>query len=89
MQKLAELEQKIVATQTNKMPVDPKSPFTPAIYEVQADPTRKMPPLKTYDGTGDPYDHTHTYECLMLYYGHFDAARCQMFVTTLKQGARL
>lgn len=47
IQKLAELEQKIAATQTNQLSPDPKSPFTPAIDEVQADLARKMPPLET------------------------------------------
>lgn len=60
MQKLVELERKISAvTQENELPIDPKSPFMPKIDRVRADLTKKMPPLETYDGTGDPYDHTH------------------------------
>lgn len=66
----------------------PKSLFTLVIDEVQVDPTKKVPPLDTYDGMGDPYEHTHTYEQLMCYYSHSDAARCHMFVTTLEKGAR-
>lgn len=70
----------------NQLLVNSKSYFTPEIDRVWADLTKTMPPLKTYDGAGDPYDHTHTYECLMRYYEHSDASRCQMFVTTLKRG---
>lgn len=62
MQKLTKLEQKIVAvTQVNELSADPKSPFTPEIDQIRADLTKKMPPIETYDNTGDPYDHTHIY----------------------------
>lgn len=74
-QKVAELEQKLAAmTKVNKLSVNPTSPFTPEIDRVRANPTKKMPPIETYDGTSDPNDHTHTYERIMRYYDHFDAA---------------
>lgn len=73
----------------NELSVDPKSPFTPEIDRVQADMTKKMPPLETYDDTDNPYDHTHTFDRLICYYEHSDGAWCQMFVVNLKKGARL
>lgn len=65
-----------------------KSHFTLTIDEVQVDTTKQVPLLEKYDGMGDPYVHTQTYEHLMRYYGHSDAARCHLFVTTLKKEAR-
>lgn len=48
-----------------------------------------MPSMESYDGSRDPYDHTHTYNRLMSYYDYSDTAKCQMFATTLKKGARM
>lgn len=45
--------------------------------------------MKIYDGTDDPYDYTHVYYHLMCCYDHSDAAKCKIFITTLKKSARL
>lgn len=79
----------VVATPVIEPPVDLKSPFTPEIDRAWANPKKKIPPLETSDGTGDPYDHIHAYDLLMRYYEHFDAAKYQIFVTTLKKGVCL
>lgn len=56
------------------------------IDKVRVDLSKKMPPLETYDGPSDPYDHTHTFDCLMCYYGHSDAARCQDIYYHIEEG---
>lgn len=51
------------------------SPFSSEINQETVDPKKKMPPMETYDGMGDPYDHSDGYDRLMTYYGHSDAAK--------------
>lgn len=76
-QKVVELEQKLAAvTQAKELPVDLTLPFTPKIDRVQGIKYKKMPPMESYNGTGDPYDHTHAYDHLMRYYNHPNAAKC-------------
>lgn len=77
-----------VIGQAKESPIHTKSPFTPEIDRARADPSKKMPLMESYDGSGDPYDHTDGYNRLMNYYGHSDAAKCHMFAITLKKGAR-
>lgn len=81
-QKVAELEQKLAAvTQVKEL--------HPEIDRVRADTSTMMPSMESYNGIGDPYDHTHVYDRLMHYYDHSDVTKCQIFVKTLKKGARL
>lgn len=56
------------------------SPFSPEILKEKADPTMKFPHIESYDGSGDPYDHSQAIDRLMDYYDFTDAAKCQMFV---------
>lgn len=43
--------------------------------------------MESYDGSGDPYERNQAYNRLMSYYNYSDAAKCQMFMTTLKKDA--
>lgn len=84
--RVAELEKLLLAKNSTGVPsAGLGSPFSPEINQETADPKKKMPPMETYDGMGDPYDHSDGYDRLMTYYGHSDA---DMFATTLKKSAR-
>lgn len=41
-----------------------------------------------YDGSGDPYVYTYSYERLMRFYGHNATGKCHLFIFTLKKIAR-
>ncbi|GKV02675.1 hypothetical protein SLEP1_g15073 [Rubroshorea leprosula] len=48
----------------------------------------KIPHLETYDGSGDPDEHLHTYQPIMRIQNANDATMCKVFPTTLKSTAR-
>ncbi|GLT87676.1 hypothetical protein SLE2022_057430 [Rubroshorea leprosula] len=48
----------------------------------------KIPHLETYDGSGDPDEHLHTYQAIMRIQNPNDAMMCKVFPTTLKSIAR-
>ncbi|GKV06462.1 hypothetical protein SLEP1_g18360 [Rubroshorea leprosula] len=48
----------------------------------------KIPHLETYDGSGDPDEHLHTYQAIMRIQNANDAMMCKVFPTTLKTTAR-
>ncbi|GKV29507.1 hypothetical protein SLEP1_g38433 [Rubroshorea leprosula] len=48
----------------------------------------KIPHLETYDGTGDPDEHLHTYQAIMRIQNANDAMMCKVFPATLKSIAR-
>ncbi|GKU87474.1 hypothetical protein SLEP1_g1867 [Rubroshorea leprosula] len=48
----------------------------------------KIPHLETYDGTGDPDEHLHTYQAIMRIQNANDAMMCKVFPATLKSTAR-
>ncbi|GKV40900.1 hypothetical protein SLEP1_g48494 [Rubroshorea leprosula] len=48
----------------------------------------KIPHLETYDGSGDPDEHLHTYQAIMRIQNANDAMMCKVFPTTLKSTAR-
>ncbi|GKV32747.1 hypothetical protein SLEP1_g41332 [Rubroshorea leprosula] len=48
----------------------------------------KIPHLETYDGSGDPNEHLHTYQAIMRIQNANDAMMCKVFPATLKSTAR-
>ncbi|GKV28123.1 hypothetical protein SLEP1_g37209 [Rubroshorea leprosula] len=48
----------------------------------------KISHLETYDGSGDPDEHLHTYQAIMRIQNANDAMMCKVFPTTLKSTAR-
>ncbi|GKV36104.1 hypothetical protein SLEP1_g44272 [Rubroshorea leprosula] len=48
----------------------------------------KIPHLETYDGSGDPDEHLHTYQAIMKIQNANDAMMCKVFPATLKSTAR-
>ncbi|GKV43001.1 hypothetical protein SLEP1_g50348 [Rubroshorea leprosula] len=48
----------------------------------------KIPHLETYDGSGDPNEHLHTYQAIMRIQNANDAMMCEVFPATLKSTAR-
>ncbi|GKV39829.1 hypothetical protein SLEP1_g47544 [Rubroshorea leprosula] len=48
----------------------------------------KIPHLETYDGSGDPDEHLHTYQAIMRIQNANDAMMCKVFPVTLKSTAR-
>ncbi|GKV51566.1 hypothetical protein SLEP1_g58208 [Rubroshorea leprosula] len=48
----------------------------------------KIPHLETYDGSGDPDEHLHTYQAIMRIQNANDAMMCKVFPATLKSIAR-
>ncbi|GKV12598.1 hypothetical protein SLEP1_g23719 [Rubroshorea leprosula] len=48
----------------------------------------KIPHLETYDGSGDPDEHLHTYQAIMRIQNANDAIMCKVFPATLKSTAR-
>ncbi|GKU95991.1 hypothetical protein SLEP1_g9277 [Rubroshorea leprosula] len=48
----------------------------------------KIPHLETYDGSGDPDEHLHTYQAIMRIQNANDAMMCKVFPATLKLMAR-
>ncbi|GKU91005.1 hypothetical protein SLEP1_g4936 [Rubroshorea leprosula] len=48
----------------------------------------KIPHLETYDGSGDPNEHLHTYQAIMRIQNANDAMMCKVFLATLKSTAR-
>lgn len=64
------------------------SPFTRDLDETRINRFLKVPNLEMYDGICDLYDHTYSYECLMLFYGHNGARKCDLFIFTLKKTNR-
>ncbi|GKV02926.1 hypothetical protein SLEP1_g15302 [Rubroshorea leprosula] len=48
----------------------------------------KIPHLETYDGTGDPDEHLHTYQAIMRIQNANDAMMCKVFPATLKSTAK-
>ncbi|GKV11870.1 hypothetical protein SLEP1_g23088 [Rubroshorea leprosula] len=48
----------------------------------------KIPHLETYDGSGDPDEHLHTYQAIMRIQNVNDAMMCKVFPATLKSTAR-
>ncbi|GKU96224.1 hypothetical protein SLEP1_g9484 [Rubroshorea leprosula] len=48
----------------------------------------KIPHLETYDGSGDPDEHLHTYQAIMRIQNANDAMMCKVFPTALKSTAR-
>ncbi|GKV48231.1 hypothetical protein SLEP1_g55056 [Rubroshorea leprosula] len=48
----------------------------------------KIPHLETYDGSGDPDEHLHTYQAIMRIQDANDAMMCKVFPKTLKSIAR-
>ncbi|GKV17632.1 hypothetical protein SLEP1_g28109 [Rubroshorea leprosula] len=48
----------------------------------------KIPHLETYDGSGNPDEHLHTYQAIMKIQNATDAMMCKVFPTTLKSTAR-
>ncbi|GKV49755.1 hypothetical protein SLEP1_g56488 [Rubroshorea leprosula] len=48
----------------------------------------KIPHLETYDGTGDPDEHLHTYQAIMRIQNANDAMMCKVFPATLKSTTR-
>ncbi|PWA97154.1 polynucleotidyl transferase, ribonuclease H-like superfamily protein [Artemisia annua] len=61
-----------------------KSPFTSKISNYYLPCTFKIPKdLKTYDGTTDPDDHLHLFECIMRIHSLPEPAWCKLFRFTL------
>ncbi|GKU87084.1 hypothetical protein SLEP1_g1535 [Rubroshorea leprosula] len=48
----------------------------------------KIPHLETYDGSGDPDEHLHTYQAIMRIQNANNAMMCKVFPATLKSTAR-
>ncbi|GKV30435.1 hypothetical protein SLEP1_g39243 [Rubroshorea leprosula] len=48
----------------------------------------KIPHLETYDGSGDPDEHLHTYQAIMRIQNANDVMMCKVFPATLKSTAR-
>ncbi|GKV29043.1 hypothetical protein SLEP1_g38016 [Rubroshorea leprosula] len=48
----------------------------------------KIPHLETYDGSGNPDEHLHTYQAIMRIQNANDAMMCKVFPATLKSIAR-
>ncbi|GKV09734.1 hypothetical protein SLEP1_g21190 [Rubroshorea leprosula] len=48
----------------------------------------KIPHLETYDGSGDPDEHLHTYQAIMRIQNANDAMMCKVFPAALKTTAR-
>ncbi|GKV28120.1 hypothetical protein SLEP1_g37206 [Rubroshorea leprosula] len=48
----------------------------------------KIPHLETYDGSGDPDEHLHTYQAIMRIQNANDAMMCKVFPATLKSMAK-
>ncbi|GKV23708.1 hypothetical protein SLEP1_g33407 [Rubroshorea leprosula] len=48
----------------------------------------KIPHLETYDGSGNPDEHLHTYQAIMRIQNANDAMMCKVFPATLKSTAR-
>ncbi|GKV49002.1 hypothetical protein SLEP1_g55776 [Rubroshorea leprosula] len=48
----------------------------------------KIPHLETYDGSGDPDEHLHTYQAIMRIQNANDAMMCKVFPATLKSTVR-
>ncbi|GKV29468.1 hypothetical protein SLEP1_g38394 [Rubroshorea leprosula] len=63
----------------------------PLNLSVTAEPYQegfKIPHLETYDGSGDPDEHLHTYQSIMRIQNANDAMMCKVFPATLKSTAR-
>ncbi|GKV42478.1 hypothetical protein SLEP1_g49874 [Rubroshorea leprosula] len=64
---------------------------TPLNLFITAEPYQegfKIPHLETYDGSGDPDEHLHTYQAIMRIQNANDAMMCKVFPATLKTTAR-
>ncbi|XP_065634669.1 uncharacterized protein LOC136069749 [Quercus suber] len=65
------------------------SPFVVSVNAHPLLPKFKMPPLDSYDGTRDPFDHIVTFKTTMHLQGVPDEIMCRAFPTTLKGPARV
>ncbi|GKV08872.1 hypothetical protein SLEP1_g20443 [Rubroshorea leprosula] len=62
-----------------------------SIDELKTEPYQegfKIPHLETYDGSGDPDEHLHTYQAIMRIQNANDAMMCKVFPATLKTTGR-
>lgn len=85
VKELKELRKQLVEVQQVKDTSGKKaSLFSSDILKEKADPSKKLPHMESYDGSGDPYDHSQAFDRLMDYYDFTDAAKCQTFVTLCK-----
>lgn len=64
-------------------PDDPTPPFTEEVMNVRISRRFKMPTIKTYDGTGEPYNHVRTFSNALLLQPASDALKCRAFPQTL------
>ncbi|GKV48039.1 hypothetical protein SLEP1_g54877 [Rubroshorea leprosula] len=63
----------------------------PLNLSITAEPYQKgfkIPHLETYEGSGDPDEHLHTYQAIMRIQNANDAMMCKVFPATLKSTAR-
>ena len=65
------------------------SPFMASINSHPLPLKFKMPPLDSYDGTHDPFDHITTFKTMMHLQGVPDEIMCKAFSITLKGPARV
>lgn len=89
VKELKELRRQLAEVQQVKdTPGKKVSPFSSDILKEKADTTKKLSHMESYDGSGDPYDHSQAFDQLMDYYDFIDAAKCHTFVTTLRKDVR-
>ena len=61
-----------------------ESPFTVEVLHFPLPTKFRMPQIKAFDGTKDPFDHLNTYKNQMELHGYQDPLRCRAFSITLK-----
>ncbi|GKV18335.1 hypothetical protein SLEP1_g28734 [Rubroshorea leprosula] len=74
-----------------KKSADLERQLAPLNLSITAEPYQegfKIPHLETYDGSGDPDEHLHTYQAIMRIQNANDAMMYKVFPTTLKSTAR-
>lgn len=73
-----------IRTRSGEIEVSSESPLSKRIERTKIKRDLKVPSINQFDGSADPADFIHLFDCHMAFYGHSDEVKCQYFSTCLK-----
>ncbi|RZS15144.1 hypothetical protein BHM03_00046979 [Ensete ventricosum] len=87
-QRLDEVQKEVLKSRVEIGESSKGAPFTPEIQGKPLPTTFRLPTLESYDGSGDPTEHTAAFCAQMALYDTSDALMCRAFPTTLRGPAK-